>query len=155
SLAAFERYQTEQAETWEHLALLRARVIAGPPREGREALERVRARMLSTGSPPWAYLAGLRRRGPRRPGPRPARGAALTTGPGGLMDVGFLAEGAVLERGACELPVLPSIPGLLRAAQTGARVESLARDYAFLRRVESRARWLAGRAVEIVGLDAP
>ena len=30
SLAAFQRYQAEDAWTWEHMALTRARVIAGP-----------------------------------------------------------------------------------------------------------------------------
>jgi glutamate-ammonia-ligase adenylyltransferase len=31
SLAAFERYQASEAWTWEHMALTRARVVAGPP----------------------------------------------------------------------------------------------------------------------------
>ncbi len=31
SLASFRRYQAEEAWTWEHLALTRARVLAGPP----------------------------------------------------------------------------------------------------------------------------
>ena len=34
SLAAFRRYQAEEAWTWEHLALTRARVVAGPPALG-------------------------------------------------------------------------------------------------------------------------
>jgi glutamate-ammonia-ligase adenylyltransferase len=31
SLAAFERYQREEAWTWEHMALTRARVVSAPP----------------------------------------------------------------------------------------------------------------------------
>ena len=31
SLSAFTEYQQKQAWTWEHLALTRARVVAGPP----------------------------------------------------------------------------------------------------------------------------
>jgi len=45
SLAAFERYQSESAWTWEHQALLRARVLAGSERLG-AAFEQVRLRVL-------------------------------------------------------------------------------------------------------------
>jgi glutamate-ammonia-ligase adenylyltransferase len=31
ALASFERYQMEEAWTWEHMALTRARVLAGEP----------------------------------------------------------------------------------------------------------------------------
>ena len=52
SLAAFRRYQAEEAWTWEHLALTRARVVAGPagarrprwPRRSREVLGRAARR---------------------------------------------------------------------------------------------------------------
>jgi glutamate-ammonia-ligase adenylyltransferase len=155
SLDAFERYQTEQAQTWEHLALLRARAVAGCVHEGQATLDRVRSRVLSAPAKPWAYLAGLRKRVHAERARESATSAAIKTGPGGLMDVDFLAEGGLLERGAERPPPLPSIPALLRAALAAARVEALARDYAFLRLVESRARWLAGRAVEAVDLSEP
>jgi hypothetical protein len=71
------------------------------------------------------------------------------------MDVDFLAEGGLLERGAERFPALPSIPALLRAALRGPRCAELERDYTWLRRVESRARWLAGRGVEAVDLSEP
>ena len=45
SVVAFERYQSEQAWTWEHQALVRARFVAGCPRAGR-AFEEVRHRVL-------------------------------------------------------------------------------------------------------------
>jgi glutamine synthetase adenylyltransferase/Zn-dependent oligopeptidase len=44
---AFERYQREEAWTWEHQALLRARAIAGAP-DLRSRFEAVRRRVLST-----------------------------------------------------------------------------------------------------------
>ena len=40
------------------------------------------------------------------------------------------------------------MPALLRSAVSGARVEVLLGHYAFLRRLEARARLLAGRGVE-------
>ena len=45
SLAAFERYQENEAWTWEHQALVRARVLAGCPRVA-AAFEAIRARVL-------------------------------------------------------------------------------------------------------------
>ena len=45
SLGAFERYQESEAWTWEHQALVRARVLVGCPRVGK-AFEAVRAKVL-------------------------------------------------------------------------------------------------------------
>jgi [glutamine synthetase] adenylyltransferase / [glutamine synthetase]-adenylyl-L-tyrosine phosphorylase len=45
SLGAFERYQENEAWTWEHQALVRARVLVGCPRVG-SAFEAVRAQVL-------------------------------------------------------------------------------------------------------------
>ena len=45
SLGAFERYQQSEAWTWEHQALVRARVLVGCPRVG-QAFEKVRAQVL-------------------------------------------------------------------------------------------------------------
>src|SRR5262249_38663449 len=155
SLEGFERYQTRQAETWEHLALLRSRAIAGRTQEGQAALDRVRGRSLAAAGAPWPSLAPLRQRVHAERGGESKTAPAIKAGPGGLMDVDFLAEGGVLERCPAELPPLPAIPALLRAARDGAGAEALLEDYAFLRRVESRARWVAGRAVEAVDLAPP
>ena len=46
SFDSFERYQREEAWTWEHMALTRARAVGGPPSEC-EALERIVARILA------------------------------------------------------------------------------------------------------------
>ncbi|MCF6783797.1 bifunctional [glutamate--ammonia ligase]-adenylyl-L-tyrosine phosphorylase/[glutamate--ammonia-ligase] adenylyltransferase [Stutzerimonas stutzeri] len=45
SLSAFERYQSEEAWTWEHQALVRARVLVGCPQLAQD-FERVRASVL-------------------------------------------------------------------------------------------------------------
>jgi len=154
SFEAFERYQTEQAQTWEHLALLRSRTLAGAVREGQATLERVRTGVLRARAAPWAYLVDLRKRVHAERARDSAAQASIKTGPGGLMDVDFLAEGGLLERGPEGFPALPSIPALLRAGAGEAPTRALAADYAWLRLVESRARWLAGRAVEAVDLSS-
>jgi glutamate-ammonia-ligase adenylyltransferase len=155
SLDAFERYQTEQAQIWEHMALLRSRVIAGSLEQGQATLDRVRMRVIAASEAPWAYLVDLRKRVHAERGRESATSAAIKTGRGGLMDVDFLAQGGLLERGIARFPELPTLPALLQACCRGPRSQAIARDYAWLRLVEARARWLAGRSVEAVELDEP
>jgi len=153
SYAGFERYQTLEAHTWEHLAVLRARAVAGDG-DAAPLLARVHAHVLARREPPWAELAPLRRRVEDERGSGSSERIALKTGPGGLMDVDFLAGGGLLERGAKRVPALPSIEALLRACAAGRRVDALLDDYRGLRVVESRARWLAGRAVDALDAQA-
>ena len=67
------------------------------------------------------------------------------------MDLDFLAAGGLLERGRDleQLP-WPSVPSMLRAVADGPRVAKLCESYALLRRLEARARWAAGRPVEVI-----
>jgi glutamate-ammonia-ligase adenylyltransferase len=146
SCEAFVRYQTQQAQTWEHLAVLRARAVAGDGAGA--ALARVHEHVLSRREPPWPELAPLRERVEAERAREIGGRVALKTGSGGLMDVDFLAGGGLLERGGVREPALPSVPALLRACASGARVERLLAHYHALRVVEARARWLAGRGVD-------
>lgn len=150
---SFERYQKAQAQTWEHLAVLRARAIAGNLDEAAALLDRVHAHAASLDRDCWGELADLRGRVESERA-AVASGIALKTGAGGLMDVDFLAGGAVLEGAARTLPTLPSDAALLRAAVRSERVERVLADYRWLRVVEARARWLASRPVESVDADA-
>ena len=150
---AFARYQIEQAATWEHVALLRARAVAGDVARAQAGLESARERIAREAPNPWRYLADMRGRVVAERGREDAKKLALKTGRGGIMDMDFLGAGALLERGLqLAGDALPAVPAMLRAAAAGPRVESLLRDYAFLRRVEACARWLAGRAVETLAL---
>ena len=149
---AFLRYQTQEARTWEHLALLRARDVAGDD-QADALLARAHAHVLARREAPWAELAPLRQRVELERAASPGC-VALKTGPGGLMDVDFLAGGGLLERGAKAVPPLPSVPALLRAAARGPRVDALLADYRTLRIVEARARWLAGRGVDTLEAQA-
>jgi glutamate-ammonia-ligase adenylyltransferase len=149
SFDSFERYQRQKAEAWEHLALVRARPIAGDVVQAQGVLDRVRSAILASDSSPWDYIAEMRERVERERAREGAGAIDLKTGPGGLMDIEFLAEGGVLESGPrVAMPSRPSIPALLRSLVPGQRVEQLLEHYRFLRRVEARARWLAGRATD-------
>ncbi len=148
SFEGYERYQTRDAATWEHLAMLRARPIAGVLEPAAERLRAVRARVLPHPKSPWRELAELR----QRVIDERARGddgvAALKTGAGGLMDVDFVAGGGLLERGARRYPDPPSVAAMLAATGGAKSGAALLADYHWLRRVEACARWVAGRSVE-------
>ncbi|MBW2270412.1 MAG: hypothetical protein JRH16_17745 [Deltaproteobacteria bacterium] len=151
SQAAFEAYQRNDAQTWEHVAMLRARPIAGNLAATADALDRVRADVRAAHPPPWPELAEMRARVEAERA-APEGSISLKTGPGGTMDIDFLAGGAMLERGEVPMPALPSVPALLRAA-CGADADGLLEAYALLRRAEASVRWLAGRAVEAIEAD--
>jgi glutamate-ammonia-ligase adenylyltransferase len=150
---AYRRYQREQAATWEHLALMRARAIAGDIPRAQRVLDETRKAVLATRSTrPWAEIADMRRRIEQERGKESNMSIALKTGVGGLMDVEFLASGGLLERGLQLDPASLTTAAILRKTASGPRIEELLAAFRFLRQVESRARWVAGRAVEIVQL---
>jgi len=153
SFDRFERYQLEHAETWEHIALLRARAIAGRREEAQRLLEDVRQKVLANSTNPWNYVNEMRAVVERERARPSERTIALKTGRGGLMDVDFLAAGGVLEVRPDHFPLLPSVPAMLDAVARGPKITQLLKDYALLRLVESRARWIAGRSVEDARID--
>jgi len=154
TFSAFERYQCERAQTWEHLAMLRARPVAGATESAQATLDRVRESVLPGRAPPWQELLALRKRVEEERGAQDTDSLNYKTGPGGLMDVDFLAGGGLLERGERGCPALPSVPAMLRHAASGPAVEALLEQYGFLRHVEAAARWSRGRAVETLSTDS-
>jgi glutamate-ammonia-ligase adenylyltransferase len=148
SFDRFESYQLENAETWEHMALLRARAIAGQRVDAQSMLEDVRQKVLANSTKPWNYVEELRARVERERARPSGQAVALKTGRGGLMDVDFLTAGGVLELRPDRFPLVPSVPAMLNSVAQGSKVARLVEDYALLRLVESRARLIAGRSVE-------
>ena len=59
TVEAFARYQTQQAATWEHVALQRARALAGDCARVQAGLERVRERIAREAGNPWRYLRNV------------------------------------------------------------------------------------------------
>lgn len=89
---AFERYQHEEAWTWEHMALTRARVVASTGGLGQEA-ERVIAETLSRQRDPQKVLgdaADMRARLEQEKGSTDLWN--LKRVPGGLVDLEFIAQ---------------------------------------------------------------
>jgi len=148
SYAGFAQYQCERAQTWEHLALLRARAIAGGVETAQEVIDRVRRSVIGAGFAAWPYLADMRARVAAERAVPSNTAIPIKTGRGGLMDLDFLAGGGLIESGADHLPAEPNVPAMLRATAAGERVEALLADYRSLRVVEARCRWVHTRASE-------
>jgi len=153
SFDRFERYQLEHAEIWEHIALLRARAIAGQKNAAQSMLEDVRQKVLANSTQSWEYVNEMRTRVERERARPSGHTVAIKTGRGGLMDVDFMAAGGMLEVRPDRFPTLPSVNAMLHAVVRGARVAQLLDDYALLRLVESRIRWIAGRSVDEARTD--
>ncbi len=120
SLEAFVRYQTEDAWTWEHMALTRARVISGPPALAGHIEDAIRATLGRARDPDRLVhdVADMRARMERE----------LTTGDpwevkhlrGGLVDVEFIVQYLQLRHGHDRPEVLDvntaaALAGLARA----------------------------------------
>jgi glutamate-ammonia-ligase adenylyltransferase len=92
SLASFERYQREEAWTWEHMALTRARTVFGAS-EDRAELERVIAETLAAPRDPAKLrsdVVAMRAEMAAHKPPRGAIDAKLMRG--GLVDLEFLVH---------------------------------------------------------------
>ncbi|MDZ3830223.1 MAG: bifunctional [glutamine synthetase] adenylyltransferase/[glutamine synthetase]-adenylyl-L-tyrosine phosphorylase [Sphingopyxis sp.] len=116
TLDSFERYQREEAWTWEHMALLRARPVYGSD-GARAALTGVIADLLARPRD----AAMLRRdAGDMRDkiaAHKPPAGALdIKGGPGGLVDLEFAMQVVQLATGQCHDPNIASALGCMRAA---------------------------------------
>lgn len=100
SLAAFESYQRNEAWTWEHLALTRARVVAGAAEVG-AAVEKVRCAIIAAprdAAKTAADVTDMRRRiSEARPG---EGGLAAKDGVGRLQDLELFAQTVALLAGS-------------------------------------------------------
>jgi glutamate-ammonia-ligase adenylyltransferase len=154
SFDAYARYQIQEARTWEHLAIVRGRAVAGDVDRAAPLVRRVQDAIRARRTRPWQAISELRERIAAERTSEIGGRVGFKTAPGGLMDVDFLAAGAQLEIGADgEVPTLPSVPAMLEAAIRGPRVERILAAYRFLRLLAARARWVVGRAVENLPAD--
>ena len=158
--SAFWRYQRESAWVWEHQALTRARWIAGDPGLG-EQFESLRAEIL--GRPQdlnhlVVEIRGMRRR-IRENSRIPEGHFHLKLSPGGLVDIEFLVQSAILAHSA-QVPELlrqtGTLPGILTLAGRGIwdRQTAQAVQEAWLQlRDQENRRWLQLQAPSIPGDD--
>lgn len=95
-LSSFENYYREEAWTWEFMALTRIRPVAGDADLGRRIVELARDALRLKSSDPkiTADVADMRRRMARERKPRSRWDIKLA--PGGLVDIEFLIQHAIL-----------------------------------------------------------
>ena len=92
SLRAFEHYHAHEAWTWEHMALTRARVVAGPSDFAAKAETAIRA-ALTRPRDAEKLAADVRDMRARLEREKPAKSLwDLKQAPGGLVDVEFIAQ---------------------------------------------------------------
>jgi glutamate-ammonia-ligase adenylyltransferase len=99
-LKAFEAYQAEEAETWEHMALSRARVIAGPA-PFRRKVGRAIGAVLTMRRDPKRVAKDVRAMRALLDTEKGGGGPwNLKHAPGGLVDIEFVAQGLQLAHAA-------------------------------------------------------
>ena len=149
SWAAFRDYQQEEAWTWEHLALTRARPIAGAPvlMAGVEAFRRSLLKSKGRGPTVAADVAEMRA---RLAGAKPAQGTwDAKMGPGRLMDAELAAQTAALVTGSD----LRDVPGQIDAGVAGGWLSAadgaaLSRAAGLFWRLQAAGRLLTGGVLD-------
>jgi glutamate-ammonia-ligase adenylyltransferase len=154
TLSSFRRYYREDAWTWEHLAITRARVVAGPP-EIRAQAEAELFEIRTTRRDPdklLAEVAHMRRRIARE---HPADTIwSVKYAAGGLIDLDFLAQYLQLRHAADqpEVLALSTQQAFANLAAAGVLEAKLARDLSgatrFLRQVQEALRLTVGPAFD-------
>ncbi len=152
SFAAFRDYQRGDAWTWEHLALSRARVLAGDGVLGAEveAFRRALLAEKSGGATVVADVADMRAR------LAAAQGAAAfwdaKRGPGRLMDIELLAQMLALQSGAPARAVEPQLRAGARAGLLPDDAEAaLLAAYRLCWRLRCATKLLGNTSVESLG----
>lgn len=150
SVEAFRDYQMTEAWTWEHLALTRARPVAGDPALAAE-VEAIRETLLAAkGRDPRVLpdTAAMRARIFAAKGPDGAWEAKI--GPGRLQDIELLAQSSALRAAASARRVEAQLRAGHRAGHFGAEEEeALQAAYRFLWRLQAGGRLLTRKPLDM------
>lgn len=142
SLASFSRYQREEAESWEHMALTRARVVAGPAAEAAAAIAGVLGQKRDDAALRAAVVA---MRADMAAAKKPQGRFDVKLASGGLVDLEFIVHFRQLASGRGLHPELPAaLAGLIADGQLPAELlaahDLLARTLIWLRLLFAGAR---------------
>jgi glutamate-ammonia-ligase adenylyltransferase len=149
SFEAFRDYQQTEAWTWEHLALTRARVVAGDAGLG-QAVEAFRRKLLAEKAQGPQVLADAAAMRTRLLAAWPApEGWEAKLGPGRLMDIEFLAQTAALLAGSpARRPEAQLRAGAKAGVLMGAEVDCLLPALRFFSTLRIAGRLLTDRALD-------
>jgi glutamate-ammonia-ligase adenylyltransferase len=116
TLDSFERYQREEAWTWEHMALLRARPVYGSD-AARAEVERIVADLLAMPRDAAKLADDAAEMRAKIAAHKPAKGALdIKAGPGGLVDLEFAMQVTQLTSGTCHDPNISAALACMKAA---------------------------------------
>ncbi|MBW6505753.1 MAG: glutamine-synthetase adenylyltransferase [Rhodobacteraceae bacterium] len=153
ALQSFCAYQMDEAWTWEHLALTRARVLAGPPELAAE-VEAARLAVLAAkgqGAQVLPDLAAMRARIFAAKAPDGDWEAKI--GPGRLQDIELLAQSFALRVGAPARRVEAQLRAGLREGLIGKPAfEALSSAYRLFWRVQAGGRLLTDRPLDMAAI---
>ncbi len=156
SLAAFERYQRNEAWTWEHMALTRARVVAGEAGLARD-VEHVRCAVIASrnGKAEGVLHDAAEMRARLAKSGRAGSTWAVRDGPGGLQDIALCAQALALVAGSAARKV----PGQLADAQNAGHLpaevaEDLAQAHALFSALQQGGRLLTDKPLSVEAAGA-
>ena len=115
SLTGFEDYQLNKAWTWEHQALIRARVVAGDDHV-REEFDRIRLSVLTRAHEPGelvSAVAEMRAKMREHLGSKGGQDVNLKQDAGGIVDIEFITQAGVLLNAAQHSALLQSTSTLV------------------------------------------
>lgn len=150
SIESFENYQKNEAWTWEHLALTRARPVTGNKDLGAR-VEAFRMGLLKTPRDPQAVVDDVAEMRGRIAAAKPAKSAIeAKLGTGRMQDVELLAQSAALLSGK---PSRRITVQLVSARQLGwiddKELDALLVSYRLMWQLQSAARLLAGETLDL------
>lgn len=155
ALQSFADYQMTEAWTWEHLALTRARAVAGDP-DLADEVEAIRMQVLAAKGSGETVLSDLAQMRARIFAAKPAGGPwEAKTGPGRLQDIELLAQSFALRAGQSARKVEAQL-------RIGPREGFVSKDegavltsaYRLLWHLQSGARLLSERALDMDAIGA-
>jgi glutamate-ammonia-ligase adenylyltransferase len=152
SLASFTGYQNDEAWTWEHLALTRARVVAGDAGLA-DAVEGFRRDLLSRKGKGALVRSDVAQMRDRLQAAKPAQGSwEAKNGPGRLMDIELCAQMAALIAASPTRPVERQIAAGAVMGLTPADQAALADAYRLLWRLHCGTRLLTDGSLDMADL---
>jgi [glutamine synthetase] adenylyltransferase / [glutamine synthetase]-adenylyl-L-tyrosine phosphorylase len=155
SISSFETYQRDEAWTWEHLALTRARPVAGDIAIG-ERIEAFRRDLLAAPRDPAKIRADTADMRARLAAAHPGQGALEAKhGPGRLLDIALLAQAAALIAGAPDRRTWPQLAaGQAALALSDADLETLVKTDRLMWRVQAATRLITGGTLDPAAMGA-
>ena len=150
AIQSFQSYQMDEAWTWEHLALTRARAVAGDAVLADE-VEAIRLEILKAKGPASKVLSDVAEMRERIFAAKPVASEwEIKVGPGRLQDIELLAQSFALRAGVPAHRVEAQLRAGLTAGYIDRAAEAdLQSAYRFLWRLQAAARLMTERPLDM------